>query len=139
MRGLADTAAMGGTGLRLFAVCLLVLGSTGCARLGDSFAGISAFRLGDSGLFGRGGTNRGIRTRVSTGKDKHEVTVRVTPAALGYYSARGEAQHAVAEHCIKRTGSSEADWLIDPLSGDYAGPVEGNARVFRARCSGTRI
>jgi len=100
--------------------------ASGCARLGA--------------LVGHHGATKShhgaISSRLTTGKDKRDMTIKVTPPLADFRDAKAEARYAATKYCIKWTGSSEAQWAIDKDTGDWAAPIVGGALVFVARCTG---
>jgi hypothetical protein len=63
------------------------------------------------------------------------VSVRAEGAGLD--AVRESVRYPVTRDCISRRGSSDADWDIDPATGDwaYTADTAGNL-TFRARCRG---
>ena len=50
---------------------------------------------------------------------------------------RESVRYPVTRHCIDKRGRSEADWAMDPATGDWAYTADVNGNVtFSARCRG---
>ncbi|MDP2085762.1 MAG: hypothetical protein Q8K20_11235 [Gemmobacter sp.] len=61
------------------------------------------------------------------------VTVKAPGATVD--AVRESVRLPVTRHCLLNRGSSDADWVIDPASGDWAYTVDAQGTLnFQARC-----
>lgn len=63
--------------------------------------------------------------------------VSVRAEGAGLEAVRESVRYPVTRECIAARGSSDADWVTDPATGDwaYTADTAGNL-TFRARCRG---
>lgn len=91
----------------------------GCARL-NPFAG----NAGDMPYDARLSTDRA-----------GGLTVQVAAGGAGIDAVRESARLAVTTHCLKQSGSSDANWVMDPSGQDWAATRDERGDLtFRARC-----
>lgn len=61
------------------------------------------------------------------------VTVRADGA--GVDALRESVRYPVTRHCLTERGQSDADWVIDPATGDWAYTADTSGNLtFRAKC-----
>jgi hypothetical protein len=61
------------------------------------------------------------------------VTVRADGA--GVDALRESVRYPVTRHCLLERGQSDADWVIDPATGDWAYTADTSGNLtFRAKC-----
>lgn len=58
--------------------------------------------------------------QLSEGETAREFSVLVRAPGATLEQARESARFEATRHCIERTGFSDADWVIDPATGDWA-------------------
>jgi hypothetical protein len=49
---------------------------------------------------------------------------------------RESARFPVTRYCIANFGTSQADWALDPATGDWAVTRTENGALLQARCTG---
>ena len=118
------------------ALCLgvLVLGLGGCGILGGGNNGF----LGIGKLFGDGGSfEAGLpyRAKLQRGEDRRDFTVRTEAGGVGVAEARESTRFPATRYCLETYGKSDADWVIDPATGDWAFSRDGQAMIFQGRCT----
>ena len=69
------------------------------------------------------------------GEDGRDVTVTVKAGGVSVEDVRESARFPVTRYCISFYGGSDADWDIDPATGDWAFSREGDNMIFSARCT----
>ena len=69
------------------------------------------------------------------GEDRRDVTVTVKAGGVGVEDVRESARFPVTRYCISAYGGSDADWDVDPATGDWAFSREGDNMIFSARCT----
>jgi hypothetical protein len=108
----------------------LLLALPGCGWIGDTFSGVGrAFGFGDDG-------GLPFRGAVRPGEDPRDLDVTVTvPPNLPLAEFRESARFPVTRYCIETFGSSEADWVIEPATGDWAVARTETSAALRARCT----
>lgn len=74
------------------------------------------------------------RTTFRAGREG-DLTVTVRSEGAGLADLRESVRHPVTRHCIEKRGRSEADWALNPATGDwaYTADAQGNL-TFTARC-----
>lgn len=95
--------------------------------------GLSACALRDNGPRSVG---LPFDARLSTGETRRDFTVLVRAPGATVDQARESARFEATRHCIERTGFSEVDWTMDPVTGDWA--VARNAAgepIVGGRCA----
>ena len=70
--------------------------------------------------------------RVEPG-DVLAVTVKADGA--GVDAVRESVRYPVTRHCLQNRGQSDADWVTDPATGDWAFVADASGNLtFRAKC-----
>ena len=100
--------------------------------------------LAGCGILGKLGLGRDTtaismpyRAALSVGEDPHDIAVSVTaPAGTTVEAVRESARYQATYHCLTQYGNSDADWRIDPATGDWAFVRTEDAMIFSARCEG---
>lgn len=76
------------------------------------------------------------RANLTRGEDRRDVTVTVVRVgAASLEEVRESARFPVTRYCLSTYGGSEADWTLDPASGDWAFQRDGDSMIFSARCT----
>jgi hypothetical protein len=109
----------------------LVLPLAGCGWLTETFGSIGeAFGFGDDG-------GLPFRASVDAGEDPRDLVVAVAvPATVALADFRESARFPVTRYCIATYGTSEADWAMDPATGDWAVTRTTEGARLQARCTG---
>jgi hypothetical protein len=110
---------------------LLTLPLAGCDWLSNSFGSIGeTFGFGDDG-------GLPFRARADAGEDPRDLVVSVpAPASVTLDELRESARFPVTRYCIANYGTSEAEWTMDPATGDWAVTRTENGARLQARCTG---
>lgn len=98
-----------------------VVAVSGCERLG---------------LSRKAQAERALPFRASM-KDAKDGTLTVSVKAPGASvdAVRESVRFPVTRHCLQQRGSSTADWVLNPTTGDWAYAVDaGGTMTFTARC-----
>jgi hypothetical protein len=74
------------------------------------------------------------RTRMTRGEDRRDIAVTVESRGDGLAEVREAVRFEATRYCLTTWGGSEADWQIDPATGDWAFSGDGTQLTFRARC-----
>ena len=103
----------------------------GCVVL--SLAGCSLIRpqTGE----GVAATALAYKANLARGEDPRDVTVTVKAGGVGVEDVRESVRFPVTRYCISAYGGSDADWELDPATGDWAFYREGDNMIFSARCT----
>ena len=75
------------------------------------------------------------RADLVRGEDSRDVTVTVKAPGANIEDVRESVRFPVTRYCIWAFGGSEADWELDPATGDWAFSREGDDIIFSARCT----
>lgn len=75
------------------------------------------------------------KAKLARGEDRRDFTVSVTNRGAGVAEVRESVRFQATEYCLFRYGSSDADWQIDPVTGDWAYMQDGNKLRFTGRCT----
>ncbi len=75
------------------------------------------------------------KARLSRSDDRREFTVSVAGRGAGVAEVRESVRFEATEYCIFGFGSSDAQWNIDPASGDWAFTQSGDRLIFAGRCT----
>jgi hypothetical protein len=104
----------------------------GCGWLSNSFAFV-----GDAFGFGAGGEGLPYRATAAQGDDPRELVVSV-PAGptVALDDMRESARFPVTRYCIANFGTSQAEWVTDPATDDWAVTRTENGALLQARCMG---
>ena len=89
-------------------------------------------------LFGTGGQpDRALpfKAKLVRGEDRRDFQVQVKAGGATVDQARESVRFQATRYCIKRYGGSDADWQIDPATGDWAFTRNGDEMVFSGRCT----
>lgn len=116
--------------VRVAGLCLIVA-LPGCGWIGDRFTGVGrALGFGDDG-------GLPFRAAARPGEDRRDLAVTVTvPASVPLEEFRESARFPVTRYCIETFGSSEADWAVNPATGDWAVARTETTAALNARCTG---
>ena len=77
------------------------------------------------------------RAGLAVGEDQHDIAVAVTaPLTTTVDQVRESARYQATYHCLQNFGDSDADWQIDPATGDWAFVRTEETMIFNARCEG---
>ncbi len=78
-----------------------------------------------------------FNARLDTGETRGDFTVVVPAEGASLADARESARYPATRHCIELTGFSEAEWTLDPATGDWAyTQTEDGDLIVTGRCSG---
>lgn len=81
--------------------------------------------------------NLPYRAALAASENKHDISVTVTaPVGTTVEQVRESVRYQATRHCLESFGNSDADWQIDPASGDWAFARTEEAMTFTARCEG---
>lgn len=72
---------------------------------------------------------------ITKGDDPRDVTVRVKANGATLDEVRESARFPVTRYCLTTFGGSDADWAIDPATGDWALERDGGDMILSARCT----
>ena len=75
------------------------------------------------------------KTRMSRGEDRRDVTVSAEAPGATVEAVRESVRFEATRYCLTFFGASEADWTIDPATGDWAFVRDGDDMIFTARCT----
>lgn len=69
-------------------------------------------------------------------EDPRVINVRVAHRGADVAAVRESVRFEATKYCLLTFGGSNADWVIDPATGDWAFTREGDSSlVFTARCT----
>jgi hypothetical protein len=118
--------------MRRVAVALaLTVPLAGCDWASNSFGSVNEF-------FGLG-NNAGLpyRATVSEQDDPRNLVVTVpVGSTVALDDFRESARFPVTRYCIANYGTSQADWVIDPQTEDWAITLTERGALLQARCMG---
>lgn len=69
------------------------------------------------------------------GEDRRDVSVTVRASGASVEEVRESVRFPVTRYCLSIYGGSDADWTIDPVTGDWAFSRDGETMIFSARCT----
>ncbi|MEZ5912859.1 MAG: hypothetical protein R3D84_12080 [Paracoccaceae bacterium] len=76
-----------------------------------------------------------FQAKLSKGEDPLDIQVAVDAPGATVEDVRESVRFEATRYCLTTTGITDADWQIDPGTGDWAFVRdEGGAMVFAARC-----
>lgn len=107
----------------------LALALTGCSGLRDR---LNIFK-------GRDSTERSLPYKAKLSKNKadpRDLTITVASRGDGLEEVRESVRFQATKYCLKTFGSSDADWQIDPETGDWAYTSSADTLTFQGRCTG---
>ncbi|MGI9389776.1 MAG: hypothetical protein ACR2O1_06945 [Boseongicola sp.] len=113
-------------------------GSSGMDSLGgssgfDSLSGSSGF-----GGDGSGTPSAPLDFRAQlqrSNEDRHEFTVRARAGGATVGQVRESVRFQATRYCLPTFGKSDAEWTIDPDTGDWAFVRDGADMIFSGRCT----
>ena len=74
---------------------------------------------------------------IAISEDKRDMVIAVTaPAGAGVDAVRESVRYQATRHCLSSFGYSDANWQIDPATGDWAFSRAEDTMTFSARCVG---
>jgi hypothetical protein len=118
------------------AIALALLALPGCGWIGDRVSGVGSGVSRALGLADDGGLP--YRAAARAGEDRRDIVVTVrVPAGVPLEEFRESARFAATRYCIDTFGSSEAEWTIDPATGDWAASRTETAAALGVRCTGS--
>jgi hypothetical protein len=89
-----------------------------------------------SGDRGPRGAGLPYDARLAEGETWRAFTVQVRAPGAMLVQARESARYVATRHCLERTGFSEADWVIDTATGDWAvARTEDGEPIVTGRCA----
>ena len=117
--------------MRVALALALTLPLAGCGWLSNTFGSIGeTFGFGDDG-------GLPFRASVDPGEDPRDLVVSVpAPASVALEELRESARFPVTRYCLANYGTSEAEWVTDPATGDWAVTRTENGARLQARCTG---
>lgn len=116
--------------MRALAAGLVLTILTGCG----GFSGIGS---GNSARNAESENDLPFKASLSKGEDPRDIVVSVTAGGeVTLDDVRESVRFEATKYCLLTFGSSDADWQIDPATGDWAFTQTGNVLVFSARCAG---
>ena len=113
--------------MRPVLILALFLSLAGCGSVGGFFGG----------LFGRDVSDRALpyKAKLSRGaEDRRNFVVTVRAGGVSVADVRESVRFPATRYCLKTYGGSEADWVIDPATGDWAFSRDGENMIFSGRC-----
>jgi hypothetical protein len=116
---------------RVVLAVAVALPLSGCGWLSNGFGSVSEF-------FGYGG-NAGLpyRATAASQDDPRNLVVTVpVGSSVALDDFRESARFPVTRYCIANYGTSQADWVIDPQTEDWAVTFTENGALLQARCMG---
>lgn len=72
---------------------------------------------------------------ISKGDDVRDLTVTVKANGASLEDVRESARFPVTRYCLTNYGGSDADWSLDPATGDWAFERDGEDMILTARCT----
>ena len=117
--------------MRVPLVLALAVPLAGCGWLSNTFGSLGeSFGFGDDG-------GLPFRATVDPGEDPRDLVVAVpAPASVPLADLRESARFPVTRYCLTTFGTSEADWTLDPATGDWAVTRTERGALLQARCTG---
>lgn len=100
---------------------------------------LSGCGISDRLGFGSDATEEALpyRANLGSGEDPHDIVVTVTaPVGTTVEQVRESVRYQATRYCLERFGNSDADWRIDPATGDWGYGRTEEAMTFTARCDG---
>ncbi|MGB3316821.1 MAG: hypothetical protein WBB85_20705 [Albidovulum sp.] len=77
------------------------------------------------------------KAEIAVDENQSDLAISVAaPPGVTVDIVREAARYQVTRHCLQTFGDSDADWQIDPATGDWAYTRTPDAMIFRARCQG---
>jgi hypothetical protein len=76
------------------------------------------------------------RTRLAREDDRRQIAVSVENRGAGLADVREAVRFEATRYCLQAFGASDAEWVLDPATGDWAFTSDGTRLTFRARCTG---
>lgn len=112
--------------VKITSAVALIMSISGCGAGGT----ISEF-------FGFDGPETGLpyRASLSRREEPRSFAVSVTASEATVDEVRESARMPATRHCLETYGGSDADWVTDPASGDWAFARDGELMVFSGRCT----
>ena len=110
--------------MRVVLTFLLVLGVAGCGLFGQR-----------EGRFAGTEGQLPYSAKLATGEDKRDMRISVSAGAASVDAVRESVRFEATKYCLFRYGSSDADWVIDPLTNDWAFTRSGDTQTYSARCA----
>lgn len=110
-----------------------MLGAVGLLPACDTIAGVGA----SVGLARKpqAETRLPFAAKATQGAEGRDFTVAVrVPGGVGLADVRESVRHEATRHCLTTRGQSDADWVLDAATGDWAYVVQGDSLVFSGRC-----
>jgi hypothetical protein len=109
----------------------LALPLGGCGWLSNTFGSVTeTFGFGDDG-------GLPFRASVDAGEDPRDLVVSVpVPGSVALDDFRESARFPVTRYCLTTFGTSEADWAMNPATGDWAVTRTENGARLQAHCTG---
>lgn len=109
---------------RGFLLCALALALSGCGLFGERNAA------------NRGDTDRPLPfdAELSRGEDR-AFFVAVEHEGNGVEALRESVRFEATKYCLLGFGGSDADWLIDPATDDWAFRQDGRELIFQGECT----
>lgn len=105
----------------------IILGSvavllSGCSSVRERFFGTQADRT------------LPYRASLTKGDDRRNFTVSVRAGAVPIASVRESVRFPATRYCLETYGGSDARWVLDPATGDWAFTRNGQDMIFQGRC-----
>ena len=113
--------------IRITLILVLVLVTTSCGR----FSGIG----GDKSRGAETENRLPYKAKLSKGDDKRDITITVVNKGAGLSEVRESVRFEATKYCLLNYGGSDAEWTLDPATGDWAFATSDEALIFTARCS----
>jgi hypothetical protein len=93
--------------------------------------------LGEFLGLGTGGEGLPYRATADAQDDPRDLVVTVpVGSAVALDDFRESARYPVTRYCIANFGTSQADWVIDPRTEDWAVTFTEDGARLQARCTG---
>ena len=109
--------------VRVLAIGILLVSLSGCSLIRPQDGeGVAASALP-------------YRASIDRGEDRRDVSVTVRASGATVDEVRESARFPVTRYCLSTFGGSDADWTMDPVTGDWAVSREGETMIFSARCT----
>lgn len=111
--------------LRLLLIVALFASVASCGRLG--IGGNASSRADTDAVLP-------FKAKLSKGDDR-DFTVSVTHEGNGVAALRESVRFEATKYCLLTFGGSDADWLIDPATQDWAFNQDGGKLTFQGECT----
>lgn len=108
--------------MRSALILLLALSLTGCSYFRRNGEGVASAELP-------------FKASITKGEDRRDFSVRVRAGGAEVADVRESVRFPATRYCLSIFGGSDADWTIDPVTGDWAFVRDGEDMIFTGHCA----